>query len=97
MLRDVEILAERARAAQHVSDGADRDEADAGGQHGDSNTLQHGAGYLTDATERALRFILVGAALTALPVSRHRLEGAVMALEALSARPQTSISGQPAE
>lgn len=35
--------------------------------------------------------------LTCSPVSRHRLEGAVMALEALSARPQTSISGQPAE
>lgn len=31
--------------------------------------------------------------LTCPPASRHRLEGAVVALEALSTRPQTSESG----
>lgn len=35
--------------------------------------------------------------LTCAPASRHRLAGAVVTLEALTTRPQTSISGQPAE
>lgn len=46
---------------------------------------------------RALLAAIAAGKLTWPPASRHQMEGAVVAREALAARPQTSSSRQPSE
>lgn len=46
---------------------------------------------------RRLLAAINGGELTCPPASRHRLEGAVVALDALSTCPQTSVLGKPPE
>jgi hypothetical protein len=46
---------------------------------------------------RLLLTAITAGELTCPPASRHRLEGMVVALEAMSARPRTCVAGQSPE